>query len=83
MSSKPASKVSTAASNISSPTISLVSIGTLRVRFRGDIIRTLALKPDAPELVGIAQRVGSLIDEEIDRARRDEARVRYSRGEDS
>jgi hypothetical protein len=43
----------------------------------------MALKPDSPELVGLAQRVGSLIDEEIDRARRDEARVRYSRGEDS
>jgi len=52
-------------------------------QIRGDIIRAMALKPDSPQLLGIAQRVGSLIDEEIDRARRDEARVRYSRGEDT
>jgi hypothetical protein len=32
-------------------------------------------------LVGLAQRIGSLVDEEIDRARRDEARTRYGRGE--
>jgi hypothetical protein len=52
-------------------------------QIRGDIIRAMALKPDSPELVGLAQRLGSLSDEEIDRGCRDEARVRYSRGEDS
>jgi tetratricopeptide (TPR) repeat protein len=52
-------------------------------RIRGDILKALALKPDSPELVEIAQRVGSLVDEEVDRARRDEARTIYNRGESS
>jgi tetratricopeptide (TPR) repeat protein len=52
-------------------------------QIRGDIIRAMALKPDSPELVGLAQRIGSQIDEEIDRARRDEALTRYGRGESS
>jgi hypothetical protein len=57
-------------------------IGTLRVRSAA-ILSERWLKPDSPELVGLAQRLGSLSDEEIDRGCRDEARVRYSRGEDS
>jgi hypothetical protein len=52
-------------------------------QIRGDILKSLALKPDSAELVGLAQRIGSLVDEEIDRARRDEARTRYGRGESS
>jgi tetratricopeptide (TPR) repeat protein len=52
-------------------------------QIRGDIIRATALNPNSPELFGLAQRIGSLVDEEIDRARRDEARVRYGRGESS
>jgi hypothetical protein len=48
-----------------------------------DILKALALKPDSAELGGLAQRIGSLVDEEIDRARRDEARIRYGRGESS
>jgi len=52
-------------------------------QIRGDILKALALKPDSAELVGLAQRIGSLVDEEIDRARRDEARTRYGRGESS
>jgi tetratricopeptide (TPR) repeat protein len=52
-------------------------------QIRGDIIRAMALKPDSPELAALAQRIGSQIDEEIDRARSDEARTRYGRGESS
>jgi tetratricopeptide (TPR) repeat protein len=52
-------------------------------QIRGDIVRATALKPNSPELVGLTQRIGSLVDEEIDRARRDEARIRYGRGESS
>jgi hypothetical protein len=52
-------------------------------QIRGDILKALALKPDSAELVGLAQRIGSLVDEEIDRARHDEARTRYGRGESS
>lgn len=52
-------------------------------QIRGDILKALALKPDSAELAGLAQRIGSLVDEEIDRARRDEARTRYGRGESS
>jgi tetratricopeptide (TPR) repeat protein len=52
-------------------------------QIRGDILKALALKSDSAELVGLAQRNGSLVDEEIDRARRDEARNRYGRGESS
>jgi tetratricopeptide (TPR) repeat protein len=52
-------------------------------QIRGDILRALALKPDSAELVGLAQRIGSLVDVEIDRARRDEAQTVYGRGESS
>ena len=52
-------------------------------QIRGDIRKALALKPDSAELVGLAQRIGSLVDEEVDRARSDEARIRYGRGESS
>jgi tetratricopeptide (TPR) repeat protein len=52
-------------------------------QIRGDILKALALKPDSAELVGLAQRIGRLVDEEVDRARRDEGRFRYGRGESS
>ncbi|HEY3166254.1 MAG TPA: hypothetical protein VGK57_03435 [Candidatus Binatia bacterium] len=52
-------------------------------QIRGDILKALALKPDSSELVGLAQSIGSRIDEEVDRARRDEARTLYGRGESS
>ena len=52
-------------------------------RIRGDIQKAFALEPDSPDLVELAQRIGKSVDEEIDRARRDEARTLYGRGESS
>jgi tetratricopeptide (TPR) repeat protein len=52
-------------------------------QIRGDIQRATALDPSSPELVALSQRIGKSVDEEIDRARRDEARTLYGRGESS
>jgi len=46
--------------------------GTLR----SDIVMTLAAKPDNSLLIASAERIGREFDEEIDEARRDEARTR-------
>ena len=47
---------------------------------RSSIQRTLGGKLEANEFVASAQRIGKLLDEEIDNARRDEARTLYSGG---
>lgn len=47
---------------------------------RSSIQRTLFGKLDPEELLSTAQRIGSEVDEEIDKARRDESRSRYDRG---
>jgi len=52
-------------------------------QIRGDIQRAIALDPSSAELVALAQRIGKSVDEEIDRARHDEARTLYGRGESS
>ena len=49
----------------------------------GRICGTHALDPSSAELVALAQRIGKSVDEEIDRARHDEARTLYGRGESS
>jgi len=50
---------------------------------RSHIQTTLGGKLDAIEFAASAQRIGSLLDEEIDKASRDEARTRYRGGGDS
>src|SRR5437773_2740633 len=52
-------------------------------QIRGDIQRAIALDASSPELVALSQRIGKSVDEEIDRARHDEARTLYGRGESS
>ena len=52
-------------------------------QIRSDVQMTLAGKLDAAEFIASAQRIGGKLDEEIDKARRDEARTRYGRGGDS
>ncbi len=52
-------------------------------QIRGDIQRASALNPSSPDLLDLAQRIGKSVDEEIDRARRDDARSVYGRGENS
>lgn len=49
-------------------------------QIRTSVKRTLAAKPDGPELVRAAQRIGVDFDTEIDRARRDESIGRNSSG---
>ncbi len=49
----------------------------------GDIQRAAALDPSSPELVDLAQKIGKSVDEEGDRARRNEARSLFGRGGDS
>ena len=51
------------------------------MEIRNDIRRTLAAKLDDAQLALAAERIGSLFDEEIDRARRDEARTRGGGGD--
>jgi len=48
---------------------------------RNDIRKTLAAKLDDAQLVLAAERIGSQFDEEIDKARRDEARTRGGGGD--
>src|SRR6266576_3788820 len=50
-------------------------------QIRGDIQRAIALDASSPELVALSQRIGKSVDEEIDRARHDEARTLYGHGE--
>lgn len=52
-------------------------------QIRGEIQRAISLPPGSPDLIDLAQRIGRSVDEEIDRARRDEARTAYGRGESS
>jgi tetratricopeptide (TPR) repeat protein len=52
-------------------------------QIRSDIQRALASGTlESSEFITLAQRVGSQLDEEIDNARRDEARDKYNRGGD-
>ncbi|HSE89123.1 MAG TPA: tetratricopeptide repeat protein [Candidatus Binatia bacterium] len=52
-------------------------------QIRSDIQRALASSTlESSELIILAQRVGSQLDEEIDNVRRDEARDKYNRGGD-
>ena len=51
------------------------------MRIRSDIRMTLADKNNLRELTASAQRIGVLFDEEIDKARRDEARSRSGGGD--
>jgi tetratricopeptide (TPR) repeat protein len=50
---------------------------------RNEIKATLEQKADSPEVIASAQRIGKLVDREIDEARRSESRFRYSPNEDS
>lgn len=50
------------------------------MRIRSEIRMTLARDNGLVEFAASAQRIGALFDEEIDKARRDEARSRYGRG---
>lgn len=50
---------------------------------RNEIKATLEQKTVSPEVIASAQRIGQLVDREIDEARRNEARFRYSPNEDS
>ena len=50
------------------------------MEIRSEIRKTLNGKLETAELVASAQRIGRLFDEEIDKARRDEAYTRYGRG---
>jgi tetratricopeptide (TPR) repeat protein len=52
-------------------------------QIRGDIERAMAIQPDSAELVGLVASIGKSIDEETDRARRDEGRSLYERRGDS
>jgi len=52
-------------------------------QIRSEIQRALNGNPGGADFISAAQLVGSRLDEEIDRARRDEARDRYGRGGDS
>jgi tetratricopeptide (TPR) repeat protein len=53
-------------------------------KIRSDIQRVLSANDmlESPELIIVAERVGSQLDEEIDNVRRDEARDKYNRGGD-
>ena len=48
-------------------------------QIRTDIEKTLAAKLEASEFIAAAQRIGREFDEEIDKARKDEASTRYGR----
>ena len=50
---------------------------------RNDIRATLAQKSDSPEVFASAQHIGTLVDREIDLARRDEINLRYNRNVDN
>jgi tetratricopeptide (TPR) repeat protein len=52
-------------------------------QIRTEIQTTLSPKLADPEFIASAQRIGSQLDEEIEKARRDEARTRYGRGGNS
>lgn len=52
-------------------------------QIRTEIQTTLSPKLPDPEFIASAQRIGSQLDGEIDKARRDEARTRYGRGGDT
>jgi len=49
-------------------------------QIRSDIEKTLTGKLQAPEFAAAAQRIGTELDQEIDRARKDESYSRYGRG---
>ena len=50
---------------------------------RNDIKATLAQKTDSPEVIASAHHIGTLVDREIDLARRDEINQRYNRNVDN
>jgi len=50
---------------------------------RNSIKVSLEQKNDSPELIASAQHIGSLVDREIDLARRDEINLRYNRNVDN
>jgi tetratricopeptide (TPR) repeat protein len=50
---------------------------------RNGIKASLEQKSDSPELIASAREIGSLVDREIDLARRDEINLRYNRNVDS
>ncbi len=50
---------------------------------RNSIKASLEQKSDSPELLASAREIGSLVDREIDLARRDEINLRYNRNVDS
>lgn len=50
---------------------------------RNDIKATLAQKTDSPEVIASAHYIGTLVDREIDLARRDEINLRYNRNVDN
>jgi tetratricopeptide (TPR) repeat protein len=52
-------------------------------QIRDNIQKAMTLPAGSPDLTDLAQRVGKSVDEEIDRARRDESRTLYGRGESS
>jgi tetratricopeptide (TPR) repeat protein len=52
-------------------------------QIRTEIQTTLLPKLPDPEFIASAERIGRLLDEEIDKASRDEARTRYRAGGDS
>jgi tetratricopeptide (TPR) repeat protein len=64
--------------NISNPSSSGIFWDPGRL-IRSEIAKTLAAKLQASEFVATAQRIGRDFDEEIDRARKDEAYTQYGR----
>jgi tetratricopeptide (TPR) repeat protein len=50
---------------------------------RNNIKATLAQKTDSPEVIASAHHIGTLVDREIDLARRDEINLRYNRNVDN